>query len=49
MFLEPAAKAIVLVPRDRNGQSEAGYIAPAAGDFVRQAQRFNVEIDFAIE
>jgi hypothetical protein len=47
--LEPAAKSMLAVPGDGNGQAESADVAPAALDLMRKAKRFNVEINFAIE
>ncbi len=49
VLLKPAPKIILFVPRDGDGHSESGDVRPAALHFVRQAQRFDVQIDFAIE
>jgi hypothetical protein len=47
--LEPAAEAVLFIPRHRHGQAKRADISPAAFDFVRQPQRFNIQINFAIE
>jgi hypothetical protein len=49
ILLEPAPEAILFIPRNGDGYSESGDIRPAALHFVREAQRFNVEVDFAIK
>jgi hypothetical protein len=46
---EPAAEAVVLVPRYRDGESERGDVPPAALDFVREPQRFDIQINLPIE
>ncbi len=47
--LKPAPELVLFVPRDRDGHAKSGDIRPPALYFVRQAQRFNVQVDFAIE
>jgi hypothetical protein len=47
--LKPAPESVLFVPRDGDGYAESGDVRPPALYFVRQAQRFNVQIDFAIE
>jgi len=47
--LEPAAEVILFVPRDSDRDAETLDVRPAARDLVRKAQRFNVEVYFAIE
>jgi len=47
--LKPAPEIILLVPGYGDGDAESGDVRPAPLDFVRQAQRFNVQVDFAIK
>jgi hypothetical protein len=47
--LEPAAEVILFVPRNGDRHTESRDIRPATWDLVRQAQRFNIEVDLAIE
>src|SRR4029077_20453446 len=49
VLLKPSPEAVVLVPGHSNGDSERADVRPAALYLVRQPQRFNVQIDFAIE
>ena len=47
--LKPAAESLIFVPGDGNGEPKAGNVGPSALHLMREAQRFNVQIDFAIE
>lgn len=47
--LKPAPELILLIPCDSDGYAEPGDVRPSTLYFVRQTQRFNVQIDFAIE
>jgi hypothetical protein len=40
---------ILPLPRDGDGHAEPGDVRPPTLYFVRQTQRFNVQIDFTIE
>lgn len=49
VVLEPAAEALIFVPRYSHGQPKGRHVLPATLDFVGKPQRFYVKIDFAIE
>ena len=49
VLLEPAPEVILFVPGYGDGHAEPGDVRPSALYFVRQAQGFNVQVDFAIE
>jgi hypothetical protein len=49
VLLEPAAELVLGVPRDGDGEAEGADVAPASLDLVGEAQRLNIQIDFAIE
>src|SRR5579872_4919825 len=49
ILLEPAAELVIFVPGDGDGHAESPNIAPAALDFVREAERFDIQINFAIK
>lgn len=42
VFLEPAAKPLVLVPRYCDSYAEPANIGPSAFDLMRQSERLNV-------
>ena len=47
--LKPAPEIVLFVPGYGDRYAESGDIRPAALDFVRQAQCFNIQVDFAIK
>src|SRR4029077_15609963 len=49
VILEPVPECVVLVPGDCNCETKRPNIVPAAIYFVRQADRFDIQINFAIE
>jgi hypothetical protein len=49
VILKPMPKAGVLIPSDRDRETKRANIAPAAIHFVRQADRFDIQVNFPIE
>lgn len=49
VFLEPAAKPLVLVPRYCDSYAEPANIGPSALDLMRQSERLDIQIDFSIK
>ena len=47
--LKPSTETFVPVPGDGNGEPKARNVGPPAFHFVREAQRFYIEVDFVIE
>src|SRR6202035_2892863 len=45
--LKPAPELVLCVPRDGDRDAEARDTRPAALDFMRQAERFNIKENFA--
>jgi hypothetical protein len=42
-------EGIALVPRDGDSQPERPNIAPASIDFMGEAKRFDIQINFAVK